>query len=653
MLVTAIASQVMAMFSPVIVALQEASAARPAQLSAQWSPLRSGSIGSAHTPKSPVSDPAVVAAQQSELRQVRDFLSQLATNAALFSQLLEQVLYEHRVDDDNQVAGFSLSPGPLRQGFVLMHFDVAKVQANMEFHHVSVTQDWVKGYFLVTSIIGGVPHVSPLPSKSSLPPQPIHPARGQRFVVVTSRGLSQPPGLTMRALLGLGSRVTLAGPSDIEVRAAEATCTMIQPSSLHPLSPQTTRTPAPFGPFTGPFTPSLSSTGGSAGSSTSMGAEFARTTAEAEEEKNLKKNALKFATYLNLLGGLPGFESFHRASLGSQAFTLPQIQASFENIANANEQFYTFRLSTAFAAKLSVFIQGSAGNPNIGTLEHAKKLFVSDFWDTTMIRASAHRTTLDCTALVQALLAFATVLDLLLEAHPEFRFHVPYVDMFAPVLSFMSNCMNGLEPKALAHFVEVLFYNVFQLGLYALAPHTGLTETKQRIQCVITNTMESTRRTDFAVTYMQNMAHAQGVEARARNRVNTGAERLATGPTVIDLSTSPPLIKPPAGGGKRPPAPGKPDPNSPGDKRPKQLPGARPPCRANLGEALKVPGALPCTRGTACTYQHCTNIRVFIGTFGKPSLAAHIAGLPDTFRQGGGGVDLTKASYQAEWSKQG
>ena len=363
----------------------------------------------------------------------------------------------------------------------------------------------------------------------------------------------------------------------------------MQSSFAHPPTPQTTHTPAPFCPS---FTPSSSLTGGSAGSSTSVGKDFARTNAQAEEDKNLKKNALKFATYFNLLGGLPGFEAFHRASLGSQAFILPQIAASFENIANANEQFFTFRLSTAFAAKLSAFIQGSVGNPNIATLERDKKLFVSDFWDTTMIRASAPRTTLDCTSLVKALLAFATVLDLLLEDHPESRFHISYVDMFAPVLSFMSNCMNGLEPKALAHFVEVLFYNVFQFGFYALAPHTGLSETKQRVQSVITTAMASTRRTDFAVTYMQNMAHAQGVEARARNRVNTGTERLATGPSIIDLSTSPPAVKPPAGGGKRPPAPAKPDPNSPGDKRPKQL----------LGPLSSQPGRGP--QSTRCVTLH-------------------------------------------------
>ena len=638
------------MFSPVIQALTEATTVRPAQLNAQLSPLRSSSIASTHTPWSPVADPVVIAAQQSELRQFRDFFSQLAQNATLFSQLLEQVLYEYRIDDDNQVAGFSLSSGPLRQGFVLMHLDIAKVQANVDFHHVKVSQDWVKGYYLVTSVVGGVPHVSPLPSRSSLPPQPIHPARHQQFVVVTSTGLSQSPGLTMRALLGPCPSFPLAGPSDNEVRAAEATCTLTQPPRTHLPSLQTAYTPAPFGPS---FTLSSSLTGGSAGSSTSIGAEFARTTAEAEEEKNLKRNALKFATYLNLLGGLPGFESFHGVSLGSQAFNLAQIQASFENIANANEKFFTFRLSTAFAAKLSAFIQGSVGNPNIVTTEHEKKLFVSDFWDVKMIKAGAARTTLACTSLEQALLAFATVLDLLLEAHPESHLHTSYVDMFAPVRSFMSNCLNGLEPQALAHFVEVLFYNVFQHGFYALAPHTGLTETKQRVQCLITSAMASTRRSDFAVTYMQNMAHAQGVEARARNRVNTGAERLATGPSVIDLSTSPPAINPSAGGGKRLPAPAKHDPNSPGDKRPKQLSGTRPPCRANLGEALKVPGALACTRGTACTYQHCTNLRVFIGTFGKPSLAAHIAGLPDSFRQGGGGVELTRASYQAEWIKQG
>jgi len=65
---------------------------------------------------SPVTDPSVVAAQQSELRQFREFLSQLSPNAALFSQLLEQVLYDYRSDTDNQIGGFSLSPGPLQKG---------------------------------------------------------------------------------------------------------------------------------------------------------------------------------------------------------------------------------------------------------------------------------------------------------------------------------------------------------------------------------------------------------------------------------------------------------------------------------------------------------------------------------------------------------
>ena len=203
----------------------------------------------------------------------------------------------------------------------------------------------------------------------------------------------------------------------------------------------------------------------SASSTTSVGEDFVRTTAQAEEDKNLKKNSLKFASYLNLLDGLPGFEAFHRVSLGSQAFTLPQITVSFENIANANELFFTFRLSTAFTGKLPAFIQSLVGSHNILRLEHDKKLFESDFWDTTMIRASAPRTTLDCALLVQALRAFTTVLDLLLADHPEVQFHTSYVDMFSPVLSFMSNCMNGLEPKALAHFVEVLFYIVFQFGM--------------------------------------------------------------------------------------------------------------------------------------------------------------------------------------------
>ena len=171
------------MFSPVIQALTEATTAKLAQPRDQQSPLRSNVIASTHAPMSPV-----VAAQQPELRQFREFLSQLSPNAGLFSQLLEQELYEYRIDTDNQVAGFSLSPGPLRQGFVLMHLDKAKVQANLDLHHVRVGRDWVKQYFVVTGTIGGVPHVSPLQSRGrhSRPNQSSQPA--------TSSLLSSPRG---------------------------------------------------------------------------------------------------------------------------------------------------------------------------------------------------------------------------------------------------------------------------------------------------------------------------------------------------------------------------------------------------------------------------------------------------------------------------
>ena len=533
-----------------------------------------------------------------------------------------------------------------------MHLDIAKVQANLDLYHVKVNQDWAKQYFVVTDVVDGIPYVSPLPPMSSLPHQPILPAQNQQFVIVTLRALRQPIGLMLQVLLGPGSSVHLAGPSTSEVRASEGICTMMSQPPLHPSATLSMHTPGPFRPS---IAPSSAFTNMSANSSTSVGEDFARTTVQAEEDKNLKKNALKFATYLNLLGGRPGFEAFHRVSLASQAFTLPQITASFENIANASELYFTFRLSTAFTAKLSVFIQGLAGSPNLFTLEHDKKLFVSDFWDTTMIRASAPRTTLDCTSLVQALRAFTTVLDLLLADHPEVLFHVSYVDMFAPVLLFMSNCMNGLEPKALAHFVEVLFFNVFQNGFYALAPDTGLAETKQKVQAVVSTTMAATRRPDFAVTYMQNMAHAQGVEARARNRVNIGAERLATGPSVIDLSTSPPRHQAPGRRRQeeRPDAPSKDRPSVPRRQEAQARCGKQTPLP---GQLRRVPQSTRCvtvTRGTAYAYQHCSNIRVFIGTFGKPFLTTHIAGLPDSFRQGGGGVELTRTGYQAEWAKQG
>jgi len=104
----------MAMFSPVIQALTEATIGKLAQLSAQPSPLRSSSIASSQGIMSPVTDPSVVAAQQSELRQFGEFLSQLSPNAALSSQLLEQVLYDYRSDTDT---GFLVIPGaaPKRQ----------------------------------------------------------------------------------------------------------------------------------------------------------------------------------------------------------------------------------------------------------------------------------------------------------------------------------------------------------------------------------------------------------------------------------------------------------------------------------------------------------------------------------------------------------
>jgi len=153
-----------------------------------------------------------------ELRQFREFLAQLSPNAALFSQLLEQVLYEIREDTENQIGGFSLSPGPLRKGFVLMHMDIAKVQANRDLYHVKVSRDWAKQYFIVTDVIGGIPYVSPLPPVSSLPHQLIPPALNQQFVIVTLRALLQPIGRMLQDLLGPGSSVHLAGPSTSEVR---------------------------------------------------------------------------------------------------------------------------------------------------------------------------------------------------------------------------------------------------------------------------------------------------------------------------------------------------------------------------------------------------------------------------------------------------
>ena len=73
------------------------------------------------------------------------------------------------------------------------------------------------------------------------------------------------------------------------------------------------------------------------------------------------------------------------------------------------------------------------------------------------------------------------------------------------------------------------------------------------------------------------------------------------------------------------------------------------PCRSDLDMALEVPGALPCSRGSACLFQHCVRIFSFIGTYGKAVLGKHIAGLPDSFLQAGGGADLTIHDYAITW----
>jgi len=386
--------------------------------------------------------------------------------------------------------------------------------------------------------------------------------------------------------------------------------------------------------------------------------------AKEKESDNKRKNSARLASWLNLVGGASGFTALHKVDLGSQVFTVAQIVTYMETLAQDNPKFLTFRLSVVFTQKLSLLVQALVGNPNVTAVDHTTRVFVSDFWDVSPQDNKKPRTTLALYFVVQALRAAATVLDLLISSHPQVSDFPTYEELFAPVTTFMANQASGLDDNCMVHFGEFFFYQVFQSAFFSLVPHEGLSVTKGKVQAVVTATMLSKDHFAFALDYSRNMLHAQQLEVRVMGRVNPDAPRLTTGALAggtaqLVLSPPAPTVYPArAGGGahskKRDTDAKATSPAPSPEKRPKgnDPPPRVMPCRSDLGMALKVPGVLPCSRGAACLFQHCANIRSFIGSYGKVVLGKHIAGLPDSFRQAGGGADLTRQDYAIKWAQQ-
>jgi hypothetical protein len=387
----------------------------------------------------------------------------------------------------------------------------------------------------------------------------------------------------------------------------------------------------------------------------SLGEDIARSSALQSELKNVRANDSKIPAYSNLVGGRAGFLATHGLEWGSQLFTPTSIVAMLGILAlNEDRSFLTFRVSAAFQSRLLQFVQALAGNPDSPPADHTQRLWLTDLWATTPQDAARSRKTLDCASLRSALEAFADVLDLMLAKHPEVHLHVSYKRMFTPVLAFMGDQMNGLDPACLAHFAETFFFKVIQNGFHSIAPHPSLRDTKARVLTVVTSTMSAVDRPSFAKDYQLDMDFIQRNEARVKQR-DVGAYYLPAGTEDAHTGET-------KRGGKRdlsnPPLP-KADPKLPSpDKKPRPAAagggGARPPtknpCRANIAQQLQLPGALPCSRASSCPYQHCSSGRQFIATFGKERVRKFINDLPDRVPQQGGGVDLLKAAFLAAFN---
>ena len=235
----------------------------------------------------------------------------------------------------------------------------------------------------------------------------------------------------------------------------------------------------------------------------------------------MRANDAKIPAYSNLVGGR-GFLATHGLEWGSQLFIPPSVVAMLGILA------LTFRVSAAFQFRLLQFVQALAGNPDSAPADHTQRLWLTDLWAITAQDAGKPRKTLDCASLRSALEAFADVLDLMLSKHPEAHLHVSYKQMFTPILAFMGDQMNGMDPACLAHFAETFFFKVVQSGFHSIAPHPSLGDTKARVLAVVNSTMSAATRPSFAKDYQLDMEFIQRNEARVKQR-DVGAYYLPTG----------------------------------------------------------------------------------------------------------------------------
>jgi len=116
----------------------------------------------------------------------------------------------------------------------------------------------------------------------------------------------------------------------------------------------------------------------------------------------------------------------------------------------------------------------------------------------------------------------------MLAKNPEAHLNVSYRQMFTPILAFMGDQMNGMDPACLAHFAETFFFKVVQSGFHSIAPHPSLGDTKARVLAVVNSTMSAATRPSFAKDYQLDMEFIQRNEARVKQR-DVGAYYLPTG----------------------------------------------------------------------------------------------------------------------------
>ena len=630
-----------------------------------------------------------------ELASLVVFTSQHRGNALAFSRLREQLAQGTRLDPHELATHCAIIYPPLSEGFVLLELNLLVVLPALEEQHIPVDPSWIRRYWVVTTVADDIPYVLPLPRVSTLPAHPLILSKNQPLLVLSRRAFNTDVGdALVEGAASDGVTTVFIAPQKDRVQRAEArfanSSHVNSPDSAyghhpidtsayvhHPLDtsayvhhPHDTSAyvhhPADRFGATGPFTPPYTQRHppGSIAQHTpaslfshqsSFGEDIAKNSALQGELKNVRANDAKIPAYSNLVGGRAGFLATHGLEWGSQLFTPTSIVAMLGILAlNEDKSFLTFRVSAAFQFRLLQFVQALAGNPDSVLTDHTQRLWLSDMWSISAQDASSARKTLDCASLRSALEAFADVLDLMLAKHPEAHLHVKYKQMFTPILAFMGDQMNGMDPACLAHFAETFFFKVVHSGFHSIAPHPSLGDTKSRVLAVINATMSAVTRPSFAKDYQLDMEFTQRNEARVKQR-DVGAYYLPTGNGDDH------------GGAKRRgekrdlsnPPPPKPDSKHPSpDKKAKPTAtgggGTRPPtkmpCRANLAQQFQLPGACPCSRASSCPYQHCSSGKAFISTFGREKMRKFINDLPDRVPQQSGGVDLHKAAFLAAFN---